>query len=119
MAILAGKRILVVEDDFMIADLLCDWLTRAGATLVSPTDQSALALGVVAAETLECAVLDVRLASGTCQNVAWALRVPSVPVLIVSGLPPADLPSDLRVAPYIQKPLRSKAFLELAAQIFG
>jgi DNA-binding response OmpR family regulator len=116
---LAGKRILVVEDEFLVAELLCARLAQAGATLVAPTDRSSVALDYIANEALDGAVLDFMLADGTCLEVAQELGSRGVPFLIVSALPVSELPAELRNSPYLGKPIHPAVFIELATRTFN
>jgi CheY-like chemotaxis protein len=99
---LAGKRILVVEDEFLVAELLCARLANAGAVLVAPTDRSSVALAFIATEQLDGAVLDFMLADG-----------------ITSTLALDELPSELRNAPYLEKPVHPDRLVELATRTFA
>lgn len=59
---LTGRRVLVVEDDYTIADVLCRHLEGAGADVLGPVPDVAGALELLAAEdALDGAVLDVNL----------------------------------------------------------
>jgi DNA-binding response OmpR family regulator len=116
---LAGKKILVVEDEFLVAELLCARLAVAGAILVAPTDRSEVALDFIATERVDGAVLDFMLVDGTCLVVARKLEAQGVPFLMVSGLPLGELPTELRNAPYLGKPIHPVEFIELATRTFG
>jgi CheY-like chemotaxis protein len=77
---LAGRRILLVEDEFLIAMEVEDVLRDLGAEVVGPFARLEPALGVVHREKLDGAVLDVRLNGDTIEPVAA--------VLISRGVPP-------------------------------
>jgi CheY-like chemotaxis protein len=58
---LRGKRILVVEDEFYIADDVYRLLKRAGAEVVGPVSSVEAAERVVDQAEFDCAVLDLNL----------------------------------------------------------
>lgn len=89
--ILAGARILVVDDEFMIALDLEMLLLEAGAAQVLTC--ASLAEGLDAARTapIDAAVLDVRLGAETSEPVAAALAARAVPFIFYSGQPLAEV----------------------------
>ncbi|WP_458094947.1 response regulator [Roseomonas sp. WA12] len=102
--VLAGRRLLVVEDDYMIAQELRQDLARAGALVVGPVPTVAEALALVAAEVLDGAVLDVNLAGERAFAVADALRARSVPFMFATGYDHAAIPAAYADVPYSEKP---------------
>jgi DNA-binding NtrC family response regulator len=81
---LSGKRILVADDEFLIAVLLEEILIDAGAEIVSAATL-AVALKSAEVEALCAAVLDVRLVRETTETVADILAARGVPFLFYSG----------------------------------
>jgi CheY-like chemotaxis protein len=115
---LVGRKILVVEDEFLVAELMCARLARAGAILVAPTDRSEVALDSIAGEQIHGAVLDFMLADGTCLVVARKLQTEGIPFVIVTGLPLSELPPELQKVPYLGKPIDPVEFIEVASLTF-
>ena len=103
-AMLAGLRLLVVEDDYMIADELRQELSRAGAVVVGPVATAAEALALVAAGGLDGAVLDVNLAGERGFAVADALRARGVPFVFATGYDRSVIPAAYADVPYCEKP---------------
>lgn len=101
---LRGARVLVVEDEFLIASLLADALERLGASVVGPASSVAQALGL-AGEPLALALLDVNLKGTRVFPVADALRARRVPMIFVTGYD-ATLPGPYAAAPRLTKPVR-------------
>src|SRR3712207_3130691 len=58
---LTGCRVLLVEDEYYIADDLCQALEGCGASVVGPVPSLDKALVLAEAESLTCAVLDIDL----------------------------------------------------------
>jgi CheY-like chemotaxis protein len=100
-----GRRILVVEDVLLIAELLVDQLVAWGFEVVGPAGRLAQALQLAAARPLDCALLDVNLAGEYCFPVADALRARGIPFLFVTGYDEDIIPLGYRFVPRLQKPL--------------
>lgn len=91
---LAGRRVLVVEDDYMIADELCRHLEDAGADVLGPVPDVATALELLAAEgALDGAVLDVNLGGEMAWPVADTLLARGVPFLFATGYDASVIPA--------------------------
>jgi CheY-like chemotaxis protein len=82
---LDGLRVLVVEDEAAVALMLDDVLAERGALVVGPAADAESALQLIAAERINCAVVDYGLVGGTSLPVADALMASGVPFLFASG----------------------------------
>jgi two-component SAPR family response regulator len=82
---LAGRRILVIEDEAIIAMMVEDMLTELGATVVGPA--SSIKRGLLLADSciLDAAVLDVNIRSERVDPVADVLRERRVPIVFATG----------------------------------
>lgn len=78
-------RILVVEDESLIAMMIEDALNAARYRVVGPFGRVAKALSAAESEPLDGAILDWNVAGESVVPVAEVLRRRGVPVLIVSG----------------------------------
>jgi DNA-binding response OmpR family regulator len=100
-----GRRILVVEDEFFIAEELRHALEEAGAMVVGPVSTVGAALAIVRSpEPLDGATLDMTLGRERSHEVAHALRERCVPFVILSGYGERGLPEELRNVPRCEKP---------------
>ena len=115
---LAGTRVLVADDEAVIALELEYLLDRAGAKVVGPAFNVEEALELAADPDLSAAVLDVRLGRESVGPVARALAVAGVPFLFFSGQTESD---DVRREwpgrAFIQKPAPSEALLEAVRRL--
>jgi CheY-like chemotaxis protein len=105
---LRGRRVLVVEDEMMIAMLVEDMLSDLGCDVVGPAHglDSALKLAVESVG-LDVALLDVNLAGQPVFAVADALRAKGVPAIFSTGYGEAGLREIDAGSPVLQKPFRS------------
>lgn len=90
---LAGRRILVVEDEFFIADDLSKELVNAGAEVIGPASSEADALRLLEDAKPDAAVLDINLDGGISFAVADVLADRNVPFIFATGYDPAIIPA--------------------------
>jgi CheY-like chemotaxis protein len=104
MGSLTGRRILVVEDETLVAMLVEDTLIDAGAVVLGPVATVAEALALLNAERPAMAVLDLNLAGETSEPVADVLTQMGVPFVVASGYGAAGLPPRHAHVPVLAKP---------------
>ena len=103
---LRGRRILVAEDDYMLAEDLRSDLERQGAEVVGPVPSVAEALKLVQAEdNLDGAVLDVNVRGERVFPVADVLRERGVPMVFTTGYEHWALPETYAEIPRCDKPV--------------
>ncbi len=90
---MAGKRILVINDDWFIAKGLVRDLQRASAAVIGPVPTVANALALIAAETPDAAVVDVNLRGEMAYSVAEALTARNVSFALATGYSANVLPT--------------------------
>ena len=98
------RRILVVEDEALVAMLVEDALFDAGFEVIGPARTVAQALKMLAAESPSAAVLDLNLAGESSGAVADALAARGVPFVVATGYGAAGLPQAHRDVPVLPKP---------------
>ena len=112
-----NKRVLVVEDDALIALDIARELTDAGLEVVGPATSVAKALSLIGERGCDVAVLDVNLGHNeTSEPVARELRIRSTPFVVLSGYAREQHPPGLHGAPVLSKPARPG---ELIATLLG
>jgi CheY-like chemotaxis protein len=105
---LVGRRVLVVEDEMMIALLVEDMLAELGCAVVGPAHALDAALELARTELgLDVAVLDVNLGGQPVFAVADALREKGVPAIFSTGYGDAGLREIDRGSQVLQKPFRA------------
>lgn len=107
---LKGRRILIVEDESLVAMLLETILEDMEAIPVGAISTVAEALQVVGEDTaLDAALLDVNVAGHEVFPVAEALRARSIPFVFSTGYGEGGLPDAWRGNSTIQKPFTEDA----------
>ena len=110
---LQGRRVLVIEDESLVAMLLETILDDMGCAVVGP--ESNIDDGLLAVTTegaLDAALLDVNVAGREVFPVAEALKARGVPFVFSTGYGEAGLPDHWRGHPTIQKPFTETAIRE-------
>lgn len=82
---LAGRRILVVEDEALIALWIAEILEGSGALVIGPVGSAAEALALLKRESVDGAVLDYKMPDGTTEPVADLLAAHGVPFVFATG----------------------------------
>ena len=101
----ARRRILVVEDEMLIAMLVEQMVEDLGYDVVGPALTVDEALSLIGREVFDCAVLDMNLGHGISSTpVAEALRAKGVPFLFASGYGSRGTVENLSSAPVLNKP---------------
>jgi DNA-binding NtrC family response regulator len=117
---LQGHRILVVEDNALLAMSFNDILKRAGASVVGPTGTMDEAEKIAATETLSGAMLDIKLDAKEVWPVARILITRGVPIMFCTGhFDHASLPPEWSKYPILVKPARPSQIIETLAKVLG
>jgi CheY-like chemotaxis protein len=82
---LAGLRILVVEDEVLVAMMLADMIEELGAVPVGPAHSVAAGLSLADKAEFDVAILDVNLRGEAVDPVAARLVARGLPFLFASG----------------------------------
>jgi len=115
---LYGKRVLIVEDDYVTAQGLSHAIADNGFTVVGPVDTADRAVRLIGQESPDGALLDVRLREGSAVDVAKALQERGVPFVVMSGYSRDTLPSELKKAPFVAKPMSESELIDTARSTF-
>jgi CheY-like chemotaxis protein len=100
-----GLRILVVEDEVMIAIMLESMLEDFGCEVVGLASSIEEALTTIRQEVMDGVLLDMNLQGRNTNGVADELHTRAVPFLLVTGYEGMDSdPPLIRAAPRLQKP---------------
>lgn len=114
---LAGYHVLVIEDDYLVAQDLCTALRRRGATVVGPAPNMARGRDLLRESEPGCALLDINLNGELVFDLAEELRARRIPIIFTTGYDAAFLPAPLRGTPCLQKPIDFNALLRLIRHV--
>lgn len=114
---LVGRRILVVEDEMMVAMVLETMLDDAACRIVGPFGRLAQALTSAQQDDVDAALLDVNLHGEQVFPVADALAMRKIPFIFVTGYGAGGLPPRFKDRPALTKPYRAAAVLAALAAI--
>jgi CheY-like chemotaxis protein len=110
-------RVLVVEDDMMIAMMLQDSLTKLGFEVVGPAARVDSAVQLAERETMDAALLDINLAGEKVDRVAERLSLRGIPFAFVSGYGASWIPKAFADRPRIEKPFQTRDLQRVLAGI--
>jgi hypothetical protein len=113
---MGGNRILVVEDEPLVAMNLSTSLAELGFHVVGPYSTLAKAAAAAAETEVDAALLDVNLSGKVVYPVAEILASKNVPFAFITGYGTAALPDKYANAPVLQKPIDNETLQLLLAQ---
>lgn len=105
---LKGARILVVEDEFMVAAMLSDTLQAMGCEVIGPAAEIAQALALLEQEAIDAAVLDVNIAGQMVFPVADALAARQLPFVFATAYGSAGVTDRHRERAILDKPYHQR-----------
>ncbi|MCA0305644.1 MAG: response regulator [Proteobacteria bacterium] len=113
-----GAGLLLVEDEYLVAEMLRETLLDAGAAAVHAVPSVRAALDVLNHHPITAAVLDFDLEGETSAAVADALVAARIPFAFFTGRTQANLPPAHRAATVVRKPAIEK-LLDVVEQMCG
>lgn len=120
IAPLRGCRILVIEDEYFLADDIAQGLRCFGAAVAGPVGTVGEALDLLdAVDPIDGAVLDINLRGETILPVARALRATSLPFIVTTGYARASLDPELQDVPIWEKPVDVPGIARALARLIG
>lgn len=117
--VLQGRRILIAEDGFALAAMLETVLTTFGCRVVGPVGRLEDALALARERPLDGALLDVSLGEDDSFALADTLLGRRVPVILVTGRRPDELPPRFQELPVVGKPFDMARLVRLCSRTFA
>ena len=114
-ASLEGVRVLLVEDEYLVASLIEEILETAGCIVTGPIPRLAEAVDAADRERCDAAVLDVNLAGERIYPVADILSRRNIPFVFVTGY--GVLPGEYANRPRLCKPFKMVDLLDTLSDI--
>lgn len=116
---MTGSRILVVEDEYLVAEDVRRWLTEHGAEVVGPAPRLARAHSLIASERVDAAVLDVHVAGELVFPVADSLHQRGIPFLFMSGFDRSIVPPRFANVRLLEKPILLETLVQAVTDLLG
>ena len=114
---LTGLRVLVVEDDYFIADEICSTLRAGGAEVLGPSPDIEHGLQMARNERVDCAVLDINLHGDLAFNLADELRKRGTPSIFATGYDRSVLPDAFSNNVRLEKPVNLSELLRAVQSV--
>jgi DNA-binding response OmpR family regulator len=114
-----GGRILVLEDDLLLAMDMEDFLSAQGFEVVGPYGKISQAIEAIAQQPIDFAVVDLNLNGEMSFPVIDVLQKQSIPLIVCSGY--AELPevkAELADLPLLPKPWSPRKLSNMIADVF-
>jgi CheY-like chemotaxis protein len=115
-SLFSGRRLLLVEDEPIVAWLLKDMLVDLGLVVVGPAASINQALATIEAESIDVAMLDVNLKGQMSYPIADVLVARGVPFVFSTGYDIDRLLADYRTVP-AQKPFHRADLADTLARL--
>lgn len=108
-------RVLIVEDEPLIAEMWREWLTELGCDVAGPAATNEAAFALLQDTSLTGAILDITVPDGVTYEVAKVLRERGVPFVFATGHGAESIDPQFQDAPTLQKPFEFEAFTKVVA----
>jgi CheY-like chemotaxis protein len=103
---LKGLRVLVVEDEAMIAMLIEDMLIELGCAMLGPASDTMRALAMIENVPFDIAILDVNLGGERTTPIAATLRSKGIPFVFATGYGASGIHEEFKNQLTLTKPFR-------------
>lgn len=114
---LEGLRVLVVEDDYLIAEDARCVLEKAGAEVIGPVRSVEDIQGALGRSKPDCAILDINLGEGPDYLPAETMMAEGIPVIFVTGYDQEAIPIDFSSVELLQKPAKPGTIIRAVEEI--
>jgi PAS domain S-box-containing protein len=116
----SANRMLIAEDEALVAIMIEDVATELGWSVVGPFSRAADALAAAKTEDIHAAILDVNLGGESVYPIADTLMARGVPFVFATGYGAESIDRRFACAPVLQKPIDRQALEQIfTSQDFG
>lgn len=110
---LRGMRILIAEDDWLLADTLAVLLEEQGAMIIGPSPEARTAIAHLKAAPIDFALVDMNLRDGFSDELIDRLREFQVPFAIITAYHALPTNAGEHAVTTLHKPVNHKMLFEL------
>jgi DNA-binding response OmpR family regulator len=102
----SAPRILVAEDNFLMAEVICDFVDSCGFQVIGPASSVESGRHLALEEEIDAALLDINLDGSLCFPICLVLARRHVPFIFLSGYSTTNqlVPGEFKGAPFVEKP---------------
>ncbi|HTU66374.1 MAG TPA: response regulator [Steroidobacteraceae bacterium] len=108
---LAGLRILIVEDDYFVANETGQALREFGAEILGPVPTVARAKEALL-DIPDCVLLDINLKGEMAFDLAREILIRGIPIVFMTGYDRSIVPASLQSRPWLQKPVETRELID-------
>jgi DNA-binding response OmpR family regulator len=108
LAALSNIKVLVVEDEYLIASDYARELRRHGAIVIGPVPDVVQARAFLKGGDVDCVLLDLNIKGELAFDFATELTTAGISTLLTSGYDSSLIPRQLRRIAFLQKPVDSR-----------
>ncbi len=105
---LKGARILLLEDEWLVLELLAGLLREFGCEVVGPASRVAEAAALASVERIDAAILDLNIAGEQVYSVATTLNDRGIPFAFITGYKKDQISENFRERPFLRKPFKEE-----------
>lgn len=116
---LKGLRVLLVEDEYLVACEIADMLGAMGCEVLGPVPSCEAALEVLRREAVDGALLDVKLRGEDVLPVADWCAEHGIPFVFTTGYDTHLLSPRYDRHPHLEKPFARRKLRAVAREVFG
>jgi two-component SAPR family response regulator len=113
---LENKSVLIVEDEFLIGQLLHDMLGELDCRSITYSSDLSRALHALSKSRPDLAIIDLNLDGQSAVPLAVKLRDEQIPFIISSGYAPKSLDPEWQLYPILTKPFLLEALQNKISQ---
>lgn len=114
-----GRRVLVVEDEYLIALTIEELLKDLGVEVVGPASSLTAAMRLTQGTPIHAAILDVNIRGGTSYPVADVLAEKGIPFIFCSGYGDWAIEERHRTRPRLAKPYSAGTLEAMVLELLG
>jgi DNA-binding response OmpR family regulator len=115
----SAPRVLILEDERLIAILLADWVKELRCEMVGPAHTVSQALELIGSNSLNAAILDVSVGDQSCAPAADLLRSRGVPFAFATGRRADEILDRYPGTPVLSKPYEFETIRSALSNLLG
>src|SRR6266700_555410 len=108
-----GNRVLLVEDEILVAMMMKDILTELGFSVIGPFSRLAEAMVAAVHDNIDAGIIDVNLGGEFVYPVADVLAARNIPFVFITGYGVESIDSRFDYVPIVKKPVQRQVLQKI------